>query len=135
MRVNTLRGALQAPWIGQAMGSMQRYLATTPDSGWLWGTNWFGRTTILLSYWRSAADVQRFASDADAPHLQPWRRFVREVGDSRHIGVWHELFTVRADDYESVYVNMPLFGVAGAGQHLPISPGLRTSRQRMLANG
>lgn len=133
MRVNTLRGALLAPRLVTAMTSMQHYLTTTPEAGYLWGANWFGRTTMLFSYWRNAEDVQRFASNAEAPHLEPWRRFVRDVGDSKEIGVWHELFTLTAGNYESVYVNMPAFGLGAAGTHQRVGDGLRTSRQRMAA--
>src|SRR4051794_25488197 len=75
MRINTLRGIPKALPVTQAMPRMLQFLSQHPESGMLGFQNWFGRTTILVSYWRSAADVQRFASDPDAPHAPAWREF------------------------------------------------------------
>ncbi|GGL98799.1 DUF4188 domain-containing protein [Nakamurella endophytica] len=131
MRVNTLRALPKARVVASAMPRMLRHLFQHPESGLLSVHSWLGRTTILLSYWRSTADVQRFASDPDAPHAEAWRRYVREIGSSGAVGVWHELYTVRPGDYEAVYANMPAFGLAAAGEHLPVGAGNRTSAQRM----
>ena len=68
MRVNTFRGLIKARTVFTAMPKMMRFLYQNPESGMLGSANWFSRTTILVSYWRSAADVQRFASDTSAPH-------------------------------------------------------------------
>ena len=133
MRINTLRGLPKALPVIQAMPRMLKFLATHPESGMLGFHNWFGRTTILLSYWRTAADVQRFASDPDAPHAPAWREFNKKIGASPHVGVWHELYTIRPGDSEGVYVNMPRFGMAAAGEHIPVADGMRTSKQRMAA--
>ena len=133
MRVNTFRGLLRARRTASAMPRMMRHLLDHPESGLLAAHNWFGRTTIMLSYWRSAEDVQRFASDPAAPHAAAWREFTRKIGVSRDLGVWHELYTIRRGDYEGVYANMPRFGMAGAGEHLVVGAGMRTSRQRMRA--
>ena len=129
LRVNSWRGVVPAGQVSMSMTRMLKHLSEHPEAGLLGFSNWLGRTTVLVSYWRSAADVQRFASDPQAPHLAAWRRYAQGAGPE--LGVWHELYTIRPGDYESVYANMPAFGLAAAGEHLPVSEGLRTSRQRM----
>jgi hypothetical protein len=133
MRINTLKGLLTAGPTAMAMPRMLRHLAEHPEAGLLGLQSWFGRTTIMVSYWRSVADVQRFASDPDAPHADAWRRYTRKVGANGDIGVWHELYTIRRGDFEAVYANMPRFGMAVAGEHVPVGNGMRTSKQRMDA--
>lgn len=133
LRINTLRGLTLARPAVTAMPRMLKHLARHEESGLLGFGSWFARTTILVSYWRTAEDVQRFAADPDAPHAPAWREFNARIGASRHIGVWHELYTITPGNFEGVYVNMPAFGMAAAGEHLPVGAGMRTSRQRMTA--
>lgn len=133
MRINTFRGATKAGPVFTAMPRMLGFLSRHPESGLLGFHNWVGRTTILLSYWRSIEDVQRFASDPDAPHAAAWREFNRKIGAGPDVGIWHELFTVRPGDAEGVYVNMPAMGMAAALGHVPVAGGTRTSKQRMEA--
>ena len=133
LRINTFRGLARSRPVITAMPRMLTFLAQHPDSGLLSFGNWLGRTTMLVSYWRTAQDVQRFASDPQAPHAAAWREFNARIGSGRDIGVWHELYTVTPGNFEGVYVNMPAFGMAAAGEHLPVGDGMRTSRQRMAA--
>jgi len=116
-----------------AMPRMLTDLSKHPEHGLLGFANWFGRTTILVSYWRSAADVQRFASNPQAPHAAAWRDFNARVGTNGVVGIWHELYTVHAGDFECVYNNMPEFGLGRALNHVPVGVGTRTSKQRMAA--
>jgi hypothetical protein len=117
--------------IAAKMGPMLRHLAQHPDAGLLSSESWFGRTTILVSYWRSPEHLQRFAADRDAPHLEPWREFQRMFAGSGDVGVWHETYQVPAGDLEAVYSDMPLFGLAKATKQVPIGAGRNTARQRM----
>ena len=103
-----------------AMPRMIKVLAQHPELGCLGTQQWFGRTTLLLQYWRDFESLDRFARDRDLPHLEPWRRFNRAVRDSGDVGIWHETFRVRAGEYEAIYGNMPVFGLAAAGTHLPV---------------
>lgn len=48
---------------------------------------------------------------------QAWRDFNRLIGDSGDVGIWHQTYLVRAGEYESLYGNMPRFGLAAAGSH------------------
>lgn len=131
MRVNR-------PWrvdrwwpIFSAMPPMIRTLAQHPELGLLSYDLWFGRTTLMLSYWRSPEHLQRFAADRDQPHLEPWRRYMRTVGSGGGVGIWHETYVTTAGSREVVYANMPRFGLAEAIDHAPIGAGTSTARQRM----
>jgi Domain of unknown function (DUF4188) len=115
-RLNRLRSANRMRRVGAQMSKMQRTLAQHPELGCLHTQNWFGRTSIAVQYWRDFESVERFARDSDLPHLQPWREFNRLIREGGDIGVWHETFLVPAGSHESVYVNMPLFGLAAAGR-------------------
>jgi hypothetical protein len=44
-------------------------------------------------------------------------KFNKEIGSNGDLGIWHETFHVRAGDYECVYNNTPLRGLAKAARH------------------
>lgn len=131
MRFNRLH-RIDAWWpVVSAMPPMLRHLSAHPENGLLGYHNWFGRTTILLTYWRDPQSLQAFAADTEAPHLEPWRRFMRRIGRSSTVGIWHETYVVPAGRHETIYSNMPVFGLAAATQHVPVGPGTNTARQRL----
>jgi hypothetical protein len=72
----------------------------------------------------------RFAADREAPHLAPWRDFMKAVAGTGSIGVWHETYSVPGSGMEAVYNGMPAFGLAKATAHVPVQRGLSTARQR-----
>ncbi|MFF2344780.1 DUF4188 domain-containing protein [Pseudarthrobacter sp. NPDC058119] len=121
--------------VGAAMGRMLQHLATVPEAGMLGYHQWAGRTTVMVSYWESPEHLRKFAADRDAPHLEPWRRFMKELAGTGDVGVWHETYQVPAAGVEVVYSGMPVFGLAKATNHLPIGPGTNTARQRMGRTG
>jgi len=120
---------INKPWklhkwlpVARAMGPMIRVLSQRKDLGLLGYHLWIGPTgPLTVQYWRSAEHLQRFARDTSLPHHQAWRAFNRRVGAKGDVGIWHETYAVRAGEYESVYVNMPEFGLAQAGRHLPVA--------------
>ncbi|WP_104087904.1 DUF4188 domain-containing protein [Arthrobacter sp. GMC3] len=114
-----------------AMPRMLNHLIGHPESGLLGFHNWFGRTTLLLTYWESPEHLQRFAADKDAPHLEPWRRFMKQSAGSGDVGIWHETYQVNVKDQETVYTDMPPFGLGAATHQNPIGRGTGTARQRL----
>ncbi len=118
-----------------AMPKMLAHLARDPSAGMLGYEQWFGRTTALVSYWRSPEHLQAFAADRDAPHLAPWREFTRSVAGSGDVGVWHETYEVAVRDSEAIYADMPVFGLARATHHVPVGAGAMTARQRLARGG
>ena len=132
MRVNRWWKVHRWLRVGSGMPRMLRELAAQPDLGFLGGEQWFGRTTILVSYWRSMEQLMSYAKSRSAAHLPAWREFNRLVGTNGDIGIWHETYRVRSGDYESVYVNMPTFGMGKAGE-LVEAIGRRESAAGRLA--
>ena len=47
-------------------------------------------------------------------------RLQSEDRDRGDIGIWHETYLVPAGSYESIYSNMPRFGLAVAGDQLKL---------------
>lgn len=135
MRINKIHRPDKWLPIFLAMPRMLTHLSQHPEAGLLSFESWLGRTTMLLSYWRSPEDLNHFATDAEAPHLQPWRDFRRRVGDGGDVGIWHETYVVSPDKREVVYANMPLFGLAAATSQVPVGAALRTAKQRMAHPG
>ena len=123
---------VRAWWpVATAMPRMLRTIGEHPELGCLGSQQWFGRTTLVLQYWRDFESLDRFARDRTLPHLEPWRRFNRAVRDCGDVGIWHETFQVRAGAYEAIYANMPVFGLAAAAGHAPIGRKGQTAATRI----
>lgn len=108
------------PWkwlpVGMAMGRMLRELEGRPEYGLLGWCQYLGRTTMMVSYWRSTAGLMRFASDREATHLPAWAAFNRSIGTNGDVGIWHETYVIQPGGYENVYANMPPFGLGAVGR-------------------
>jgi hypothetical protein len=133
MRINKLLAVRKWVPTALAMGPMLRELYAHPEKGFL-SAQFFrtGRTILLLQYWRSFEDLERFARDPNDPHMPAWRRFNKVVGhQDGSVGVFHESYLVNPGQYESVYVNMPVFGLAAATSHVPAKGRLDTARRRL----
>lgn len=107
------------PWawlpVIAAMGRMLRELGKDPSRGLLGGEQWVGRTTLMVQYWQSHEQLMAYAHDRERQHVPAWARFVRSWGREGDVGVWHETYQVPAGAHESVYVNMPRFGLGALG--------------------
>jgi Domain of unknown function (DUF4188) len=134
MRVNRPLRVRQWWPVAAAMPRMLKVLKDHPELGCLGTQQWVGRTTVMIQYWRDFESLDRFARDKDLPHLEPWRRFNRLVRASGDVGIWHETFRVRAGEYETVYGNMPVFGLAAAARHLPAGRKADTAAARIGAS-
>jgi hypothetical protein len=99
-----------------AMGRMLRELHTHPELGFLGAESYFGRTTLMLSYWRSKEHLMSFATSKTQAHLPAWKAFNQSVGTNGDVGIWHETYVIAPGQYESVYANMPRFGLGAAGE-------------------
>jgi GH15 family glucan-1,4-alpha-glucosidase len=133
MRVNRWWRVLQWFRVALAMPPMVKELEGNPELGFLGAETWFGRTTLMLSYWRSMDDLMAYAKNRDAKHMPAWRAFNKFVGTNGDVGIWHETYRVRPGDYENVYVNMMPFGLGRAGELVEAS-GKRESAAGRLAS-
>jgi Domain of unknown function (DUF4188) len=98
-----------------AMPKMLTELYRQPELGFLHAESWFGRTTIMVQYWRSMDQLLAYAKMRDAAHLPAWQAFNKAVGTDGSVGIWHETYSILPGSYENVYVNMPPFGLGRAG--------------------
>ena len=97
----------------RGMRHMLDHLVARPEKGLL--AYEIGLPTIV-QYWRSFEQLEAFAKDKDDPHLEVWRQYWRRVGRSGRTGIWHETFLVRAGEYEAIYTDVPVAGLAAAGR-------------------
>ena len=91
------------------------------------------RSPLIIQIWRSFEALERFARE-DMLHTEPWKSYFKRVGAaSGDVGIWHETFKVGAGEHESVYGNMPRFGLANAGEHRGLGSA-STARERISAS-
>jgi hypothetical protein len=116
-----------------AMPRMILELAKDPSRGLLGRPRTFisGRVVMVVQYWNSFEDLERYARDPKAQHLPAWRAFNRRVRDNGSVGIFHETYRVAAADAETICVNMPPFGLAGATATTPITAGRQTAAARL----
>ncbi|CAM3537103.1 DUF4188 domain-containing protein [Deinococcus frigens] len=112
-----------------AMPRMLRELQARPDLGLL-GGQFHGPS--LIQFWRSAEDLNAYARARENVHLPAWRAFNQKARSSDGaVGIWHETYRVQPGQYETVYVNMPKFGLGRAGTLVPASGRRESAAGRM----
>ena len=134
MRINKIH--LVHKWLPvvKAMFPMVKTIYENPQKGFLAGHSYFdfgNRTSLFVQYWRSFADLEAFARNQDDPHLEAWRNFNKTIGNDGTVGIWHETYKVHANEHESLYGNMPRFGLATAFEHAKVGRHNNTARQRI----
>lgn len=131
MRVNRGGGGGRWPW---RCRGCSRAWAREPELGLLpVETFTRGRTVLLVQYWATHEQLERFATARDLPHAAPWARFTRELSGSGDVGIYHETYLVESGKVEAIYGDMPRFGLAAATSHVPITRGRETGRERIAA--
>jgi len=132
MRINKILAFNKWVPTASAMGPMLQSLFTHPEKGFLGAEPMlYWRGICVLQYWRSFEDLERFARHPSDPHLAAWKKFNQSVGADGSVGIWHETYKVEAGAHESVYGNMPAFGLAKAMNHVPAIGKRETARRRM----
>lgn len=132
MRINQLWALHKWVPVAAAMPRMLKLLARNSAKGFLGVEHWVRwREVMTVQYWRSFDDLERFARNPGDPHLQVWRDFNRRIGSDGSVGIWHETYVVNANQFECVYGNMPLFGLAASTEHVPAIGNRETARLRL----
>ena len=119
MRINRLWMIHKWPGVAFAMQQMLKELYAHPDMGLIHHESWYGRTLLVVQYWRSLDQLLAYAKNRDAAHLPAWADFNRRIGTDGTLGIWHETYQVQAGQSEAIYVNMPAFGLGKAGILVP----------------
>ncbi|MEU1473375.1 DUF4188 domain-containing protein [Streptomyces sp. NPDC005761] len=79
------------------------------------------RTYYVVQYWESKEKLYEYAVAPDMLHRKAWAMINRKEKKSRqHVGLWHETYVVPEGGYESIYADMPAYGLAAATGSLPI---------------
>lgn len=134
MRINDVLAV--SSWLpaARAMPRMMAELAARPELGMLHSESFFGwRTFFFVQYWESFEKLERFARSRDLPHVPAWREFNQRVGTSGKVGIFHETYVVRGDRSESIYANMPRFGLGRAFEHVPVAVRGQSAGKRVGA--
>ncbi|MGI8575522.1 MAG: DUF4188 domain-containing protein [Egibacteraceae bacterium] len=129
---------INRPWkvhkwapMAQSMPRMLQDLFAHPEKGLLAARfAWIGGPAVV-QYWRSFADLERFARAPEDPHLPAWRWYNGAVKASGDVGIWHETYRVPAGNTESIYGNMPKVGLAAATRHVPVRRRGQSAAYRM----
>jgi len=117
-----------------AMPRMLAELARKPELGLLHARTWVSPPNIMVvQYWRSFEALESYARSRDGAHLPAWQAFHKTVGTSGDVGIWHETYVVRAGAHESLYANMPAFGLGRAGRIVDAVGPRQAARGRMTA--
>ena len=118
-----------------AMPRMLAELAARPELGLLHARTHFGFPNVMaVQYWRSHAQLQAYALARDKEHLPAWTAFNKRVGTTGDVGIWHETYLIGPGRSETIYVDMPAYGMGIAGQ-LHEAIGSRISAPKRLEAG
>ncbi len=133
MRFNKLWKPHKWAPVLMAMPRMIAELERHPELGFLGADTWFGRTTLMVQYWRSFEHLESYARARDRAHLPAWAEFNRAVGGNGDVGVFHETFEVAPGGYESLYANMPPILLGKAGRLIEATGRYQGARSRMAS--
>jgi len=132
MRINRLWKVWKWLPVLAAMPRMLSELDAHPELGLLAVRGVFGlRNQMTLQYWRSAEHLRAYAHDPGRAHLPAWQAFNRAVGTRGDVGIWHETYVVPHGFAESIYVNMPRWGLGLAGPLFPARGERATATKRL----
>ena len=131
MRVNK-RFAIHKwlPVFSAMPGMIKELYMNKEELGFLSMESYFGlRTTAMIQYWRSTEELLTYAKNEK--HLKAWKNFNQKVNNNDAVGIYHETFQIKKGNYESIYANMPHYGLGKALNHIPVSVELNSARKRL----
>lgn len=136
MRVNRFFRFARWMQVARAMPPMIAELKKHPELGLLHVETFvYWRGVGSIQYWRSFEHLHAYAHMRDAKHLPAWAEFNRRIGSDGTVGIWHETYAVQPGQHETIYANMPRFGLASAMEHVPVVGRLDSARGRLAGNG
>lgn len=131
MRLNKLWKLHKWAPIFMAMPRMIAELERQPELGFLGADTWFGRTTLMVQYWRSFDQLEAYAKARDKAHLPAWAAFNRAVGGDGDVGIYHETYKVEPGTYENIYANMPPILLGRVTGLVPVRGAFEGARGRI----
>jgi hypothetical protein len=131
LRINHFRKFRQWVPVARAMGPMLGELYAHPEIGFLGHQTMLAglRTLTMVQYWRDFDSLESYALSREKAHWPAWAAFNKAVGTDGSVGIYHETYSVAAQ--ESVYVNMPPFGLGRITGLVPATQSRQSARERM----
>ncbi len=135
MRLNKLWAVHKWLPVLLAMPRMLAELGGKPEAGLLsYRLYLSGRVLMVQQYWASFDQLIAYAHEPSAEHFPVWAAFNRAVGQRGVVGIWHETYCIEPGKFETIYVNMPIFGVSAATSHVRAEGGLSKAKDRLGAH-
>jgi len=133
MRINRLWRVWKWVPVAVAMPKMLRELSKDRSLGLLGTprTMVSGRVVTVLQYWDSFEALERYSRSTDRAHLPAWRWFNSKVRNNGSVGIFHETYCVPRGTVETVYGNMPAFGLGAATSLVPATAGRVSAATRL----
>jgi hypothetical protein len=125
------------PWkwlpVAVAMPRMLIELQKNPSLGLVGRPRTYlsGRTILVWQYWESFEHLENYSKSGTALHLPAWRAFNKNVRDNGSVGIFHETVLLADDRVETVYGNMPTFGLAAVTGAVPATRRGQTAKARL----
>jgi len=137
MRINRLHRIDKWLPVARAMGPMVAELSRDPGSGFLGAETMLAglRTVLLIQYWRDFDSLEGYARARDRNHWPAWTAFNRAVGADGSVGIFHETYAVPDRASETIYANMPPFGLGKVSGLVPATGSRNEARARMKGEG
>ncbi|WP_163970343.1 DUF4188 domain-containing protein [Oceanobacillus halotolerans] len=130
MRVNKLWAIHKWFPVFMAMPAMIRELYGNRELGFRSVETFFKpRTILMVQYWCSEEELLSYSKQTK--HVAAWRKFNQKVGNNDAVGIYHETYILTSKNYEAIYANMPVFGLAKATEHKRITPSRNSARKRL----
>ncbi|MFE3635655.1 DUF4188 domain-containing protein [Streptomyces cellostaticus] len=91
------------------------------------------RTYYVVQYWESREKLYAYAASPDMFHHRAWTAVNGKERQGRvrgHVGLWHETYIAPEGSHESIYFDMPAFGLAKAHGQVPLERRGRSAEDR-----
>jgi len=128
---------LWKPWkwlpVVTAMPRMLVELQKNPSLGLVGKPRTFlsGRTILVWQYWASFEQLEAYSRSGSAAHLPAWSAFNKKVRDNGSVGIYHETVLLSDATVETVYGNMPTFGLAAVTGAVPARQRGQSAKARI----
>lgn len=120
----------------RAMPAMLKELTAAPESGFMGYQPFIAglRTVMMVQYWRDFDSLEAYARATDKAHWPAWTAFNRAVrANDGAVGIFHETYAVAKGQSETIYVDMPRFGLGMVAGTEPATGSRAQARDRMRA--
>lgn len=133
MRINRLWQVWKWVPVFAAMAGMLPELMRDRSLGLLGTPRTFvsGRVIEVQQYWQSFEALEAYARDPSRRHLPAWRAFNRRIRDNGSVGIFHETYRIGPGGCETLYANMPPFGLGAAVGSARVRSGSQSAAERL----